>query len=363
MSFDPQDVSGVPRPLDEGETRSPSREDRSIREGQDARDSREGVAAGGAAAGGAAALFASARNEEGELNRGARAETPETQSVAAVTPNLGSGDWPQTGVPSEASKGLASVRTTARGLSGKALMGYTVAALALVALGSVFFPRGGEDSTLENGKVVEGSPEETGAKGATLENPSTDVSMSAGTDSNGTDTNGLPSNVSDGALGVSAAASGVVAGESTGPDVLVTPSEASSSTGADAALKSGPAEAAVSSDAVALPETPVAPVATAVVNAQNAETSIVRTGAVGRATLTLLDAVEVQVTVDGKRIYSGVKPAGTLNIDFTKNAEIFVDDGSKAKLTYGDWDHGALGHSGRKRRIFLNAGNYQPPQP
>jgi hypothetical protein len=119
----------------------------------------------------------------------------------------------------------------------------------------------------------------------------------------------------------------------------------------------------VSSDAVALPETPVAPVATAVVNAQNAETSIVRTGAVGRATLTLLDAVEVQVTVDGKRIYSGVKPAGTLNIDFTKNAEIFVDDGSKAKLTYGDWDHGALGHSGRKRRIFLNAGNYQPPQP
>jgi hypothetical protein len=91
------------------------------------------------------------------------------------------------------------------------------------------------------------------------------------------------------------------------------------------------------------------------------ETSIVGTGSVTQAKLTLTESVEVQITTDGKRVHSGTKPPGVLTIDFTKTAEIFVSDGSKAKLAYGTWDHGALGHPGRKRRIFLNAQAFTPP--
>jgi hypothetical protein len=71
----------------------------------------------------------------------------------------------------------------------------------------------------------------------------------------------------------------------------------------------------------------------------------------------------VQITVDGKRIHSGVKPAGEIAVEFRKSAEIFVGDGSKAKLTYGEWNHGLMGHPGRKRRIFLNSERYSPAQP
>ncbi|MEY4064923.1 MAG: hypothetical protein RIR26_1131 [Pseudomonadota bacterium] len=79
------------------------------------------------------------------------------------------------------------------------------------------------------------------------------------------------------------------------------------------------------------------------------------------AVLTLIDAIDVQVTADGKRIYSGKQNAGKLEIKFNKNAEIIVQDGSKVKLKYAGWDHGALGQSGRKRRIVLRADAFSSP--
>lgn len=79
------------------------------------------------------------------------------------------------------------------------------------------------------------------------------------------------------------------------------------------------------------------------------------------AVLTLSEALEIQVTADGKRIFSGKQNAGKMEIKFNKRVEIFVQDGSKAKLKYAGWDHGALGQEGRKRRIVLNAETFSGP--
>jgi len=73
------------------------------------------------------------------------------------------------------------------------------------------------------------------------------------------------------------------------------------------------------------------------------------------AVLTLSEPLEIQITADGKKIYSGTHNAGKVEIKFNKRAEIFVQDGSKARLKYAGWDHGTLGLAGRKRRIVLNA--------
>lgn len=79
------------------------------------------------------------------------------------------------------------------------------------------------------------------------------------------------------------------------------------------------------------------------------------------AVLTLSDAIDVQVTADGKRVYSGKQNAGKIEIKFNRNAEIIVQDGSKVKLKYAGWDHGALGQAGRKRRIVLHADAFASP--
>lgn len=88
--------------------------------------------------------------------------------------------------------------------------------------------------------------------------------------------------------------------------------------------------------------------------------SVVASGTTA-AVLTLSEALEIQVTADGKRIFSGKQNAGKMEIKFNKRAEIFVQDGSKAKLKYAGWDHGALGQEGRKRRIVLNAATFSGP--
>jgi len=81
------------------------------------------------------------------------------------------------------------------------------------------------------------------------------------------------------------------------------------------------------------------------------------------AVLTLSESIEIQVTADGQRIYSGRHEAGKVNIKFNKRAEIFVQDGSKARLKYAGWEHGALGQQGRKRRIVLNATPFSSERP
>ena len=76
------------------------------------------------------------------------------------------------------------------------------------------------------------------------------------------------------------------------------------------------------------------------------------------ATLTLSESIDIQITADGKRVFSGKHNPGKVEVKFNKRAEIFVQDGSKAKLKYAGWDHGTLGQSGRKRRIVLNAESF-----
>ncbi|MEN9528418.1 MAG: hypothetical protein RI932_291 [Pseudomonadota bacterium] len=83
-------------------------------------------------------------------------------------------------------------------------------------------------------------------------------------------------------------------------------------------------------------------------------TAIATSGATA-AVLTLSEPLEIQITADGKKVFSGKHNAGKVEIKFNKRAEIFVQDGSKARLKYAGWDHGTLGLAGRKRRIVLNA--------
>ncbi len=77
------------------------------------------------------------------------------------------------------------------------------------------------------------------------------------------------------------------------------------------------------------------------------------------ATLKLTESVDIQLTVDGTRVFSGRHEAGDIDLKFDKRLEIFVQDGSKAVLSYSGWNHGALGQAGRKRRIVLNAGSFE----
>jgi cytoskeletal protein RodZ len=91
-------------------------------------------------------------------------------------------------------------------------------------------------------------------------------------------------------------------------------------------------------------------------------TKVEPTGA-NAAVLVLSEPIEIQVTADGQRIYSGRHEAGKVEIKFNRRAEIFVQDGSKAKLKYSGWDHGALGQAGRKRRIVLNAEAFNGGRP
>ena len=77
------------------------------------------------------------------------------------------------------------------------------------------------------------------------------------------------------------------------------------------------------------------------------------------AVLKLTEPVEIQLTVDGARIFNGRHEAGDIDLKFEKRLEIFVKDGSKAVLNYSGWNHGALGQSGRKRRIVLNSASFE----
>ena len=73
------------------------------------------------------------------------------------------------------------------------------------------------------------------------------------------------------------------------------------------------------------------------------------------ATLNISSSVEIRIIIDGKQSYSGLTEAGIYNLVFNNKADLFIDDGSRVKLKYGDWDLGILGHEGRKRKIVLNA--------
>lgn len=127
---------------------------------------------------------------------------------------------------------------------------------------------------------------------------------------------------------------------------VASPAESSATAGSDS-----DAETSAQKNPVAAAET------SAQAAAPDATQTTSRTAGTGAtlAVLTLLEPIEIQVTADGQRVYSGRHEAGKVDIKFSKRAEIFVQDGSKAKLKYSGWEHGALGQPGRKRRIVLNA--------
>ncbi len=126
------------------------------------------------------------------------------------------------------------------------------------------------------------------------------------------------------------------------PDAAVQPTQTAgeqTSTNANTP-PSESADAFVSAQEIATPE-PTAPTAPA------------------KAVLSFQQKVPVNIRVDGKQFFSGTHNEGDLEIVFTKTADIYIDDGSKATLNYGGWDnHGTLGWAGRKRRVILNAVPY-----
>lgn len=78
-----------------------------------------------------------------------------------------------------------------------------------------------------------------------------------------------------------------------------------------------------------------------------------------KAVLSFKQKVAVTIRVDGRQFFSGTHDEGDLEIQFTKSADIYVEDGSKATLNYEGWEnHGPLGWAGRKRRVILNAAPY-----
>lgn len=79
----------------------------------------------------------------------------------------------------------------------------------------------------------------------------------------------------------------------------------------------------------------------------------------GIAKVDVLSPVEMKIFADGKDVFSGTHDPGAVEVSFTQKAEIVIADGSKVKLSYGGWDLGVLGTSGRKRKIILNAQSYQ----
>lgn len=90
---------------------------------------------------------------------------------------------------------------------------------------------------------------------------------------------------------------------------------------------------------------------------QAAQTSGVETLGTGsaRATLRIAASVELQVRADGRVVISGVRDPGEVEVLFDQKAEILTEDGSRISLQYGGWDHGRLGHEGRRRRLILHA--------
>lgn len=74
-----------------------------------------------------------------------------------------------------------------------------------------------------------------------------------------------------------------------------------------------------------------------------------------KAMLEITGAVKINVWVDGALVLTGIKDPGAYPLNFSKRAEILVEDGSQVTLKYENWDHGPLGTPGRQRRIVLNA--------
>lgn len=77
------------------------------------------------------------------------------------------------------------------------------------------------------------------------------------------------------------------------------------------------------------------------------------------AKLEVLSQVELKILIDGQSVFSGQHEAGSVELPFSKTAEISIADGSKIRLSYNGWDLGVLGTKGRKRKIILNAENFE----
>jgi cytoskeletal protein RodZ len=74
-----------------------------------------------------------------------------------------------------------------------------------------------------------------------------------------------------------------------------------------------------------------------------------------RARLRIVAPVELQVRADGQVVLSGLREAGEVELLFNRKAEILAGDGSLVDLEYAGWEHGKLGHDGRRRRLILQA--------
>lgn len=127
------------------------------------------------------------------------------------------------------------------------------------------------------------------------------------------------------------------------PSSAAQPSAAVAATTAPVVQPVATAAPAAAATAAATPEANAAPVAAKGLRVARLEVS---------------EDVGLQATADGKVVLNGRSTPGTYAVEFKTSAEIFVDDGSKVKLSYEGWEHGPLGQPGRRRRIILNAQPY-----
>lgn len=216
---------------------------------------------------------------------------------------------------------------------GQQIMFVAAAAVLIAATGAYFFIR-------QDHRVME--TEEVPQAAAPLQTEATPVASA--------ETNIAPATTD--ATAPSAAVSDTSAATAATTAAAATTENATATTPAvEAQTATSPATAAVvpTTTSTTTSAIAVAPVAVAPATGSSA------LGAERTATLKLSGDVEMRIVIDDKVFFSGRKTAGEMPIKFKDKAEILVRDGSKVSLVYEGWDHGALGHEGRRRRIVLNA--------
>jgi cytoskeletal protein RodZ len=117
------------------------------------------------------------------------------------------------------------------------------------------------------------------------------------------------------------------------------------------------------SQEVAPQATPMPEVATMSVASGSVSSSEEENAIKNSATMNVLSAVIVQITIDSNPPESKTWPAGIHTLVFDKKADLLISDGSKVSFKHGNWDTGVLGAEGRKRKITLRSEELRDTEP
>ena len=286
---------------------------------------------------------------------GSDSAPPESQPVSHLFKNhTGKNSEPAALVAEGHSSAAAAVAVASKKQSRNIFI-YAAAAVVFVAAGAVFFSaknKNGEQ-TQGHGTVLNNAGN-TGAADSATQNPDSTLGVQAVPEVPPDASNAQALTSQPGGLGAVPDAAPVGASI----EAVVTPQ------GGGVVEQNTPPVTANSEKVVPNSGSQIAPEAASTVSvaaqaplkAEDAAAAAAAAAApVKTAKLNILEDVELQVVADGKKVFSGTRPVGNFDVKFKKQAEILVQDGSRVKLTFGTWEHGLLGHVGRKRKIVLNA--------